>query len=50
MATTESEAPQTTTVDDAPDAGDEVVLTVTETAIAKILEREPDWSAFPHYY
>src|SRR3546814_454453 len=38
MATTESEAPQTTTRDDAPAAGDEVILTVTETAIAKILE------------
>jgi Fe/S biogenesis protein NfuA len=38
MATTESEAPQTTTVDDAPVTDDEVVLTVTETAIAKILE------------
>ena len=38
MATTESEAPQTTEVDDAAAPGDEVVLTVTETAIAKILE------------
>lgn len=38
MATTESEAPQTTTVDDAPVTDDEAVLTVTETAIAKILE------------
>ena len=38
MATTESEAPQTTTVDDALVTDDEVVLTVTETAIAKILE------------
>lgn len=38
MATTESEAPQTTTVHDAPDVGDEVVVTVTDTAIAKILE------------
>ncbi len=38
MATTESEAPQTTTADDAPGTGDEVILTVTETAIAKILE------------
>src|SRR5687768_18404805 len=39
MATTESEAPETTTTaDDTPDAGDEVILAVTETAIAKILE------------
>lgn len=37
MATTESEAPETT-AEDAPIAGDEVILTVTETAIAKILE------------
>lgn len=38
MATTESEAPQTTTAGDAPADGDDVVLTVTETAITKILE------------
>src|SRR5688500_2891727 len=38
MATTESEAPETTTPDVAPGTDGEVILTVTETAIAKILE------------
>ena len=40
MATTESEAPETTDSEVAPDgeAGDAVILAVTETAIAKILE------------